>query len=159
MRTHGSPEQLERQRRKAVALVQEGLGRSEVARRLGVNPSAITRWCQAFETYGEAGLTAKKHYGPKSKLNAQKRQWLVKRLLKGAKANGYPTDVWTCPRIADLIQRRYAVSYHVDHIPRLMACLGWSCQKPESRAVERDEQAIKQWVCQDWPRIKKSRNT
>jgi transposase len=82
---------------------------------------------------------------------------LAARLLKGAKANGFSTDLWTCSRIAELIERRYGVRYHVDHIPRLMASLGWSCQKPEVRAVERDEQAIQTWVSKDWPRIKKRR--
>ena len=156
MRTHGSPKELERQRREAVALVQEGVGRSEVARRLGVSRSAVTRWCQAYDRFGEAGLAAKPHPGPRPKLNARQRQWLVQRLLKGAQANGYPTDVWTCPRIADLIQQRYGVSYHVDHIPRLMTSLGWSRQKPESRAVERNEQAVNQWIFHDWPGTKKS---
>jgi transposase len=54
-----------------------------------------------------------------------------------------------------LIERCYGVRYHVDHIPRLLGSLGFSCQKPERRAVERDEAAIQRWMQQDWPRIKK----
>ena len=140
-----------------MAMVQEGQSRAQVARALGVGAGTVTRWCQAYEHAGDDGLAAKRHPGPKPKLSAYQRQLLQKRLLKGAKANGFSTDLWTCPRIAEVIERRYGVRYHVDHIPKLMASLGWSCQKPEKRAVERDEAQIAQWVAQDWPRIKKSR--
>ena len=100
-------------------MVQEGHSRVEVAGMLGVGPGSVTRWCQAYEKEGRSGLTAKPHPGGKAKLTPRRRKWLVQRLLKGAKANGYSTDLWTCPRIADLIERHYGVHYHVDHIPRL----------------------------------------
>jgi transposase len=138
-----------------VTLVQEGHSRAEVARLLGVGSGTVTRWCQAFQERGEEGLVAKPHPGRKSRLPPRQRKLLVQRLLKGAKANGYPTDVWTCPRIVELIERRYGVRYHVDHIPRLMASLGWTCQKPARRAAERDEGRIATWVAKEWPRIKK----
>ncbi len=124
---------------------------------LGVGSGTVTRWCQAYVGKGEAGLAAIRHSGPRPKLSGHRRKLLAKRLLKGAKANGFSTDLWTCPRIADVIERRYGVGYHVDHIPKLMASLGWSCQKPEKRAIERDEARIAQWVALDWPRIKKRR--
>ena len=138
-------------------MVQEGQSRAEVARALGVGPGTVTRWCQAFESGGDGGLSAKRHLGPKPKLTAYRRRLLGKRLLKGARANGLSTDLWTCPRIAEVIERHYGVHYHVDHIPKLMASLGWSCQKPEKRAIERDEERIARWVKKDWPRIKKRR--
>jgi len=89
-------------------------------------------------------------------LSAYQRRLLEKRLMKGAKTNGFSTNLWTCPRIAEVIERYYSVRYHIDHIPKLLASLGWSCQKPEKRAIERDEERIAQWVAKDWPRIKKS---
>lgn len=157
MRPHGSVEELERRRRRAVAMVQEGQSRAAVARVLDVVPSTVTRWCQAYGRGGDGGLSAKRHPGPKLKLTAYRRRLLGKRLLKGAKANGFSTDLWTCPRIAEVIERHYGVCYHVDHIPKLMASLGWSCQKPEKRAIERDEERIARWVTKDWSRIKKRR--
>jgi transposase len=80
---------------------------------------------------------------------------LEKKLLKGAQAAGFPTDLWTCPRVARLISSLFGVTYHVDHIGRLLHMLGWSPQKPERRAIERDEEKIRQWVKHQWPRIKK----
>ena len=140
-----------------MAIVQGGQSRAHVARALGVGSGTVTRWWQAYERKGDDGLAAKRHPGPKPKLSAYRRRLLGKRLLKGAQANGFSTDLWTCPRIAEVIERRYGVRYHVDHIPKLMTLLGWSCQKPEKRAIERDEERIAQWVTKDWPRIKKSR--
>ncbi|MCZ7582638.1 MAG: winged helix-turn-helix domain-containing protein, partial [Deltaproteobacteria bacterium] len=59
-------------------------------------------------------------------------------------------------RIADLIEKRFGVSYHRDHIGRLMASLGWSHQKPDRRAKERDNAAIERWTREEWPRVKKT---
>ena len=84
---------------------------------------------------------------------------LEKALLKGSKVAGFPTDLWTCPRVAQLIYTLFGVRYHVDHIGRLLHARGWSPQKPERRAIERDEERIRQWIKVDWPRIKKSLST
>ena len=157
MRPHGSAEELERRRRRAIALLEAGHRQSEVARRVNAHPTSVKRWWEAYQKDGEEGLAPKPVPGRPSRLTARQRKLLVNRLLKGAKANGFSTDLWTCPRIAEVIERHYGVRYHVDHIPRLMASLGWSCQKPEKRAIERDEARIAQWVKNDWPRIKKRR--
>jgi transposase len=76
--------------------------------------------------------------------------------MRGAIAHGYPTELWTCTRIADLIRVEFGVDYHRDHIGRLLHDLGWSYQKPERRALERDEAAIERWKHKDWPRVKKT---
>jgi transposase len=85
------------------------------------------------------------------------RQWkkLPKLLLKGALAWGYTTDLWTTTRIAQVMQREFNVKFHRAHVGRLLARLNWSCQKPERRALERDEEAIEEWKRQRWPALKK----
>ena len=157
MRPHGSAEELERRRRGAIALLEAGHRPAEVARRVGAHPSSVKRWWEAYQKNGEGGLAARPVPGRPSKLTARQRKLLVARLLKGAKANGFPTNLWTCPRIAKVVEDRYGVHYHVDHIPRLMASLGFSAQKPEKQAAERDEERIARWVAKDWRRIKKRR--
>ena len=126
---------------------------------MDAHPSSVKRWWEAYRKNGEGGLAAKPVPGRPSKLTARQRKLLVARLLKGAKGNGFPTDLWTCPRIAKVIEKRYGVHYHVDHIPRLMASLGFSAQKPEKQAAERDEERIARWVAKDWRRIKKRRRS
>jgi transposase len=102
-------------------------------------------------------VAAKTVPGRPSKLTARQKKSLLTLLSSGPQACGFATDLWTCRRIAKVVRRRFGVRYHVDYVPRLLASLGLSCQKPERQAAERDERAIQRWLERDWPRIKKSR--
>lgn len=156
MRPAGSPEELEHRRMRALALLKEGLPPVEVAQRVGADRRSVRRWKATARAQGLTGLRAKPASGRPSKLRAKQRSKLEALLLKGAQAAGYHTDLWTCPRVAEVIERRFGVCYHVDHIGRLLHDLGWSAQKPARRALERDEAAIQRWVREDWPRVKKT---
>ena len=104
---------------------------------------------------GEKGIHAKPASGRPPKLDRDDIKKLEKALLKGSKAAGFPTDLWTCPRVVYLIHTLFGIRYHVDHVGRILHALGWSPQRPERRAMERNEKRIKQWVKVDWRRIKK----
>jgi transposase len=78
-------------------------------------------------------------------------------LLAGAVAQGFDTDLWTLPRVAEVIWRLTGVSYHQGHVWWLLRRHGWSPQRPARRASERDEDAIARWRAEDWPRIKGGR--
>jgi len=156
MRPTGSPEELERRRLRALALLKEGLLPSEVARRVGVERRSVRRWKAAARKRGEAAVRAKPAPGRPSKLTARHKRRLETLLLKGAQAAGFETDLWTCPRVVDLVEKRFGVRYHVDHVGRLLHELGWSPQMPARRAVERDEAAIRRWARETWPRVKKT---
>ncbi len=92
-----------------------------------------------------------------SHAGALQRNGLRNWLLKGARSEGFDTDLWTCPRVKEVIRRRYGVEYHVDALPYVLKSLGFTCQKPQLKAAERDEAAVATWIARDWPRIKKSR--
>lgn len=156
MRPSGSPHALEQRRLKAIALLKEGWQPVEVARRLGVDRRSVRRWRAAFEQQGRAGLKAKPVPGRPLKLDVEARRKLEQRLLEGPRACGYDTDLWTCPRVAALIRREFHVTYHVDHIGRLLRSLGWTPQKPTRKARERDEERIQGWTREHWPRVKKT---
>jgi transposase len=156
MRPTGSPEELERRRLRALALLADGLLLSEVAQRIGVDRRSVRRWKAAAREQGEQGVRARAAPGRPSKLNPQQKRRLEALLLNGALAAGFHTDLWTCPRVAKLIKQRFGVDYHVDHLGRLLHDLGWSPQKPTRRAAERDEPEIRRWVREDWPRVKKT---
>lgn len=156
MRPSGSPEELARRRQRAIDLLNNGMQPVEVARQLGVDRRSVRRWNAAYRRRGARGIEAQPTPGRPCALAPKEKRRLEKLLLKGAIAAGYPTDLWTCPRVADLIADRFGVDYHVDHVSRLLHSLGWSPQKPSRRAVERDEAAIQRWVKADWPRVKKT---
>ena len=155
MRPCGSPEELERRRNRAIDLLQRGYPPVEVAHRVGADRRSVRRWNAAYRARGMDGIARKPVPGRPSKLDEKSRRKLETLLLKGAKAAGFPTDLWTCPRVAEMIRSRLGVRYHVDHIGRLLHSFGWSPQKPARRAVERDEDFIQGWVKTQWPRIKK----
>lgn len=156
MRTHGKPEELERQRFYAIELLKKGLRPSEVADILDVSRPAVSQWKKLFERAGPDALKAKPHPGPKSKLTAKQQDKLAKLLLKGPAAHGFSTNLWTLRRVAEVIRRYFGVQYDPSGVWHLLGGIGWSCQKPEKKARERDEQAIATWRKSDWPRIKKS---
>lgn len=153
MRLQGSAAELERRRRNAVALLEKGCSPQEVVKQLGVSSRSVFRWRKAVEEGGPEDLAAVPHPGRASFLNDDQKEDLV----DGARSQGFDSDLWTCPRVKLLIERQYGVSYHVDHVSRLLRSLGFTPQKPTRRAIERDEEAIENWVRQDWPRIKKKR--
>jgi transposase len=155
MKTPGTAEQRFSQRCRALAIVKQGLSSAQVASRLGVDPRTVRRWKQAFRRGGKVGLKPKKAPGQRSRLTTVQRRGLVQRLLKGAVSQGFSTDLWTCPRIKQLIRREYGVTYHVDYIPCVMKSLGFTVQKPERQAQERDNEAVARWIERDWRRIKK----
>jgi transposase len=156
MRPTGSPEELEGRRLRALALLDDGLLPSEVARRVGVDRRSVRRWKAAARKHGAAGVRARAASGRPPKLKVGQKRRLEALLIKGPLAAGFDTDLWTCPRVAELIKRRFGIEYHVDHVGRMLHDLGWSAQKPARRAVERDEQEIRRWIRQDLPRVKKT---
>jgi transposase len=156
MRPKGSAEVLESRRRRALELHREGLSLNEVGRRIGCAASSVLRWLRAHRRGGPAALKVRFSPGRPPKLTRGQRSRLIRILLKGAEANGYPTELWTTRRIAEVIRKTFGVRYHRDHVGRLMHSLDWSPQKPERRAVQRNEQEIERWKRKDWPRVKKT---
>jgi len=156
LRPIGTTDQLERRRRKAIALLQKGHRVNETARLVGVTPGAITQWRQAYEKQGQAFFQAHSPPGRPPSLGQKHRQKLEKLLLKGARRNGYGTELWTLQRVAEVIEKHFGIAYDPSSVWHILKGMGWSCQKPEKRARERDEQAIVAWRKKAWPRIKKS---
>jgi transposase len=156
MRVRGSADLLEDRRRRALALLDEGRSLNEVGRRIGCAPSSVMRWREARRQGGQEALKVRFSPGRPPKLSTLKARELVKVLLKGAMASGYPTQLWTTARVADVVWRKFRVRYHPDHVGRLLHGLGWSHQKPRKRALERNEREIRRFVQHEWPRVKKT---
>ena len=150
---------LEQRRRRAMELLTTGLNVVEVAAVVGSSTSSVSRWKQALADDGPAALAAKPVPGRPPKLQDDECQRLLDVLLQGARAYGYSNELWTLKRIARVIRREFGVVYHPNHVWRLLRRCRWSCQVPERRAVQRDEQAIENWKRHKWPHIKKSPRT
>jgi transposase len=156
MRLKGSAETLEARRRRALALLDKGLSLNEVGRLIGCAASSVMHWRDKRRRGGEKGLKVRFSPGRPPKLSGARCRVLLTILLDGALAAGYPTQLWTTARISEVIRKRFRVEYHRDHVGRLMHRLGWSHQKPQKRAFEREEGVIRRFVKKDWPRVKKT---
>ena len=120
MRPQGSPKELERRRQRAIELLGDGLSPVEVARRLGVDRRSVRRWKAAYRRGGRAALRPVPAPGRPAKLDSEGQRKLEGLLLRGARATGFATDLWTCRRVAEVIRKRFGVRYHVGHLPRLL---------------------------------------
>ena len=147
---------MEARRLRAAKLLAKGESLSEVARVVGSSPSSVHRWKEVIRKRGIEGLKSKPHPGRKPWLSRSQKKRLVKILLRGPRASGYLTDLWTCKRVAEVIERTFGVKYNTNYVWFVLRSLGWTCQKPERQARERDEKVIRMWRERDWPRIKKS---
>ena len=155
-RLKGTADLLEGRRKRALALLDSGYSLNEVGRRIGCNASSVMRWRDTRRRHGVQGLRVRSSPGRPLKLDGKQRRRLVNLLLQGPMMHGYRTNLWTTARIAELISHQFGVRYHRDHVGRLMHSLSWSPQKPERRALERNDEAIAHWKQKDWPRIKKT---
>jgi transposase len=155
MRPKGTAVELERRRRRAMRLLDQGQSLTTVATMVGAALSAVWTWREQYRRHGPAALAPKPTPGRPSKLTGRQRDRLLRLLARGARAQGYATDLWTTKRVAAVITRTFDVAYHPAHVSRLLAACGWSYQKPTRRAVERDEAGIARWKRGRWPAIKK----
>jgi transposase len=155
-RPKGSAELIEARRRQALRLLDEGFSLNEVGRMLGSAPSSVMRWRDAHNSGGEEALKVRFSPGRPRALTNRQRKKVVKLLLKGALANGFSTELWTTRRVASLIEQHCEVQFHRSHVARLLHEMGFSCQKPERRALERDEEKIEEWKRKRWPQVKKT---
>lgn len=148
---------MEQRRLKAARYFEEGKSASEVAKLLGVRRQSAHAWLQAWRKTGVKGLASKGPAGPKARLSGKQKAALMKAIVAGPKAHGHPTEVWTLPRVAKLIEQQTGEHYHSGHVWWILREMGLSGQQPTRRAIERNETAIAEWTKQGWPKLKKKR--
>jgi transposase len=147
---------MEQRRMQAADLLERGVIPAAIARQVGVAHQVVSEWRKAWRQGGREALRSAGPAGRKSKLTDAQFTEISNALTNGAEANGYLTDVWTLPRVAEVIERVTGVSYHPGHVWYLLRDqLDWTWQRPARRAKERDDEAIEQWVKKRWPQLKK----
>jgi transposase len=151
------PDWKEMRRWRALELKQDGWMQQEIADALGVTKVAVSQSMTTVQKQGVMGLQARPHKGATPKLTPDQLKLIPEFLSHGAEAYGFRGEVWTCARIAQVIAREFAVTYHKDHVSRLLKTLRWTPQKPMQRAAQRDEGKIVEWREQTWSELKKKR--
>jgi transposase len=140
----------------AARMFDRGARQVDVARELDVSAQTASRWYRAWQDGGRPALTGAGRAGRPPRLSDAQLRLVEKALLRGPRAHGYPTDMWTLNRVAEVIEKLTGVRYAPTQTWTILRQrLGWTRQRPARRAVERDDAAIEAWVKRDWPRIKK----
>lgn len=143
-------------RERAAELFAQGRSQAEVAHQLDVSRQSANRWYTRWQADGTAALRTRGPTGRRPKVPDSALPKVEQALLEGALAHGFTTDVWTLERIAVVIGGLTGVGLSNPSVWRLLRDrLGWTVQRPQRQAKERDEQAIQHWVQHEWPRIKK----
>ncbi len=147
---------MERRRKRAGQLFAKGKSQADVARELEVTRQSVSRWHAEWEAGGAAAVDSAGRAGRPPQLDQADLVRIERQLAKGPLANGYATDMWTIARVKEVIEAETGVAFHPGHVWRLLGQMGWSRQRPARRALERDDEAIANWVKNDWPRVKKT---
>lgn len=151
MRTPGTAAEREHLRKRAVAAVHEGQSPTTVAKAFGVHRVSLHRWLRMDRTPG--GLDAKPVRRPPALSDEQLHQ-LENLLLPGARQHGWPNDLWTAARVTAVIRCHFGIVHHPEHVRRILRHrLNWTSQKPQIKAKERDEDEIRRWQTEEFPRI------
>ena len=149
-------QKLEERRLLGARLLRQGVHPAEVARQVGVHRQSVSRWEGQLKQGGLRALKQAGRAGRKARLRPKDLGRIERGLKRGPQALGYETSLWTSWRVAHLIEQECGVQYHPSQAWRILRQLGWSCQRPVGRALERDEEKIRQWKQQRWPEIKKT---
>jgi transposase len=149
----------EARRLRAWELREQGWKAARIAEALGVTPGAVSQWFKKADGEGVEGLYRRKAPGPKPRLSEEQMAQLPALLEQGAEAHGFRGELWTCPRVAKVIEKEFAVTYTPQQVGNILCKLGWSRQKPISRASQRDEVVIAAWREETWPALKKRPET
>jgi transposase len=155
MRTKGTATELENKRRLAVSAVHSGYCSADVAVIFKVHPRSVCRWLKSERSIGPQGLAAKPATGRHRKLTPAQEQTVLGWFLKSPTEFGFNSELWTAPRVRELIKRCWGICFHTRYLNHWLTVRHITPQKPERQARERDPQKIARWLREDWPRIQK----
>lgn len=144
-----------KKRLRAGRMLLAGKGPSEVASAVGVARQTVYTWKALLDEGGIDALRAVPRRGRPAKLDEGQLAGLRRALLQSPTEHGFGTELWTLKRVGTLIKRMYGVEFGQTQVWRILGALGFSTQKPEKRAIERDEDAVRQWKRRTWPALKK----
>jgi transposase len=157
MVTRKEQQRLEERRKEAMMLYETGAWtQKELAIEYHVHKRTIEKWVHNGREDRKHGLDLIPHRVPECHLNQEQLRELEKTLLKGSFELGFEDGLWTCPRISRLIKEKFGQIYHPASVAKVLhRNLGWSVQRPQTRAIERDAKAVQIWKKTEWPKILK----
>jgi len=140
---------------RALTLKQQGWTQRAIAGALGVSEPAVSQWLRTARQRGPEALRSQLASGAPPRLTLEQKRLIPEFLCHGAEAYGFRGEVWTCARVARVIEEEFGVRYTKSHVSRLLQELHWTPQLPIRRAIQRDEPAIQRWRREVWPELQR----
>ena len=136
-------------------LKQRGWSQRDIAEALDVSEVALSGWLARARDGGPESLRSRPAPGRPPRLSPAQRRSIPELLWHGPEAYGFRGQVWTCARVARVIEVEFGVRYHEDHVGRLLKGLRRTPQQPIKRAIQRDDAAIQRWRDETWPELRR----
>jgi len=146
-------------RKRAIALVEQGEKKKDVANIFGVSANSITNWIKRYKAQGSKGLVGAKR-GVKSenkKLLTPIQERQIQNMItdKMPDQMKLPFALWTRKAVKELIGRELGIVLAITTTGDYLRSWGFSPQKPKKKAYEQNPKAVKKWLYGDYPKIKK----
>ncbi len=145
-------------RRRCVELKNLDWKQVAIAQALGLTPGWVSRTLKTYREQGQSALLWRKRTGAPTRLSAEQLAQLVGELNHGAEYHGFPGHVWTRPRVNEVIKKLFGISYDPSQVGRLLKKVGWTRQKPQTKARQQNAQRVEHWRSERLPELKKSPN-
>jgi transposase len=133
----------------------QGYTQIEVAQFLSVHVRTVQRWEQSYREHGDAGLVIQPLPGRCRKLTDTQEREVLSWFSRSPVDFGFSGELWTAPRVAQLIKQRFGVHFHPRYLNEWLTNRDVTPQKPKRQAQERDQAVIDAWIRDEWPRILK----
>lgn len=145
-------------RKRAVEAVVGGMKQTEAAKTFGVTRQAVGKWISAYREGGSEAL-AKRKRGPKEAC-AKLQGWQAAAVCNMIRDRHpeqlkLPFTLWTSHAVRTLIRRKFGVQLSARSVRRYLRSWGFTPQKPKRVAYERNDEAVRRWLEEEYPAIRK----
>ena len=144
-----------KKRVKAGRMLLSGKSCAEAALAVGVARQTVYTWKKLLDEGGIDALRGVPGRGRPAQLDEQQLAAVRAAVLQKPTEHGFGTELWTLKRVGAVIERMHGVRFSQTQVWRILGGLGFSPQKPDKRAIERDEDAVRIWKQRTWPSLKK----
>jgi len=150
-------ETLEQYRFQAIKLREKGWKIEDIAEAFGLVRTSVSHWFMKLDRHGLKSLKRTKAKGKEPKLTKEDKTKILSWLKQSAVDFGFETPLWTGNRVQQLIKKQLDKSLHVSNVREWLKRWNLTNQKPERRATQQDERAVKRWLKEEWPKIREHR--
>lgn len=125
-------------RRRAVAAVEAGFSRAEVARLFGVSRKTVGAWVIAYREAGDDAFRPKtrgRRPGEQLALSPAQQAWTVRAIVAGTpETHGLHHPLWTRQAVAELVNRQFRIMLSVTTVTQYLT--RWGLLEKETRLRE-----------------------